>query len=211
MASGGMRARALRLTAGLGLLAIGGVVGPSAWAAWASRDRVFRDAAAVPARSVAIVPGAAVHAGQPLRSLRGRLETALALYRSHQVKAIMVSGLDTPAQPEVTVMRGWLAAHEVPAADVWVDTHGTRTRETMLRAAASFAVTDAVICTQAPYVDRALFLARAAGIDAVGVALPSPVSSSPRGRAVEALKTTLAVVETYARPAAPAATLVATR
>jgi vancomycin permeability regulator SanA len=200
MATGGMRSRALRLS--LGLLAIGGLVGPSAWAAWSSRDRVFSDATSVPARSVAIVPGAAVRAGQPLHSLRGRLETALALYRAHQVRAIMVSGLDTQAEPEVTVMRSWLAA------DVWADPHGTRTRETMLRAAVSFAVTDAVICTQAPYVDRALFLARAAGIDAVGVALPSPVSSSTRWRAVEALKTTLAVVETLALPATPSTTAV---
>jgi vancomycin permeability regulator SanA len=206
MATGGMRSRALRLS--LGLLAIGGLVGPSAWAAWSSRDRVFSDATSVPARSVAIVPGAAVRAGQPLHSLRGRLETALALYRAHQVRAIMVSGLDTQAEPEVTVMRSWLAAHDVPAADVWADPHGTRTRETMLRAAVSFAVTDAVICTQAPYVDRALFLARAAGIDAVGVALPSPVSSSTRWRAVEALKTTLAVVETLALPATPSTTAV---
>jgi vancomycin permeability regulator SanA len=79
----------------------------------------------------------------------------------------------------------------------------------MLRASASFAVTDAVICTQAAYVDRAVYLARAAGIDAVGVALPSPVSSSARMRAIEALKTTLAVVETFARPAAPSVTTVA--
>jgi vancomycin permeability regulator SanA len=203
MASGGMLSRALRLGAGLGLLAAGGFVGPNAWAAWSARGRVYQDASNVPARSVAIVPGADVHRGQPLRSLEGRLRTALELYRSHRVKAIVVSGLDTPAQPEVTVMKRWLAAHDVPAADVWADPHGTRTRETMLRAATAFSISDAVICTQASYVDRALLLARAAGIDAVGVGLPSSATRSLRGRAIEALKTTLAVVESTALPATP--------
>jgi vancomycin permeability regulator SanA len=158
---------------------------------------------------VAIVPGAAVRGGRPLRSLEGRLQTALDLYRSGRVKAIVVSGLDTPAEPEVTVMKRWLAARDVPAADVWADTAGTRTRETMLRAAKMFSISSAVICTQAPYVDRALLLASAAGIDAVGIGRPFDVPRSLRGSAIEALKTTLAVVESMALPATPAPTVVA--
>jgi SanA protein len=149
---------------------------------------------------VAIVPGAVVRRdGQPARSLEGRLETALDLYRAHRVKAIFVSGNDSASSPEVTVMHAWLRERGVPERDIWSDPRGSRTRETMLNAAASFDITDAVICTQAPYVDRALFLARHAGIDAVGVGLPSPVSHSTRGLSLEAIKTTVAFLEAYLR------------
>jgi vancomycin permeability regulator SanA len=164
----------------------------------AATERAFSSASGSPARSVAIVPGADVRAdGRPSSTLAQRLEIALDLYRAHRVKAILVSGNDSAGSPEVTAMRRWLAERGVPAADVWVDARGTRTRETMLNAAARFDVADAVVCTQAPYVSRAVFLARSAGIDAVGVGAPSPVSRSPRWLGVEALKTTLAVVESY--------------
>jgi vancomycin permeability regulator SanA len=194
------------------------VVGTNAWVRAEAGNRAYASAEAIPARTVAIVPGAVVHNGQPVGSLKGRLETALDLYRAHRVKTIFVSGNDSADSPEVTVMHAWLRAHGVPESDIWSDTRGFRTRATMLNAAASFDITDAVICTQAPYVDRALFLARHAGIDAVGVGLPSPVSHSARGLGLEAIKTTVAFLESYlrqgpvaARPAPTAKSVVAAR
>jgi SanA protein len=141
-----------------------------------------------------------VRNGRPLGTLTQRLETALALYRAGRVKTILVSGNEIPASPEVSAMHGWLRERGVPEADVWSDLHGTRTRETMLNAASKFNVTDAIICTQAAYVDRAVFLARQVGIDAVGVGLPSPASRSARWIGLEVLKTTAAFFESYVRP-----------
>jgi vancomycin permeability regulator SanA len=189
----------LRLAiAGVALAAVG-VVLPNVWVSRASCTRSYPEASSAPARSIAIVPGAAVRWGRPLTSLTGRLETALALYSAGQVKAILVSGNDIAGSPEVSVMRGWLLAHGVPAADILADDRGSRTRNTMLDAAAEFGVGDAIVCTQDLYVERAIFLARRAGIDAVGVGLPSPVSASPRNVGAEALKTALAFYESYLR------------
>lgn len=172
---------------------------PNVWVSRASCARAYSEVSSTPARSIAIVPGAAVLRGRPLTSLTERLEAALELYSAGQVKAILVSGNDIAESPEVSVMRGWLLAHGVPAADILADDRGSRTRNTMLDAAAEFGVGDAIVCTQDLYVERAIFLARQAGIDAVGVGVPSAVSTSPRKVGTEALKTALAFYESYLR------------
>jgi vancomycin permeability regulator SanA len=173
------------------------VAGTNAWVRADVGTRLYASADAVPARSVAIVPGAALAKGRAAGTLSRRLETALALYRTGRVRAILVSGNDSAVSPEVSAMNDWLRERGVPAADIWSDVGGSRTRETMLNAAGVFDVREAVICTQAPYAGRALFLARHAGIDAIAVGLPSPGARSARGVALESLKTTLAFFESY--------------
>ena len=199
MAVLGAHLRPWSIPAALMLLGIAALVGPNAWVSLAARGHAYGSLSSVPARSVAIVPGASVFGGQPLASLQDRLGAALTLYRAGRVKAILVSGNDSADQPEVTVMRTWLATRGVAPRDIWSDQAGSRTRETMLNAVAIFNIRDAVVCTQTRYLPRALFLAQHAGINAVGVALPTPLSRSPRVVGTEALKTTLAFVESYLR------------
>ena len=191
-------AQLLRLAIAGVVLAVAGVVAPNMWVVRAAGAHAYAQVSSAPARSIAIVPGAAVYRGRPLASLTGRLETALALYREGQVKAIFISGNDSAASPEVSVMRSWLRAHDVPASDVLSDDRGSRTRNTMLDAA-DVGVGDAIVCTQALYVDRAVFLARQAGIDAVGIGVPSSISGSLRNVGTEMLKTALAFYESYLR------------
>ena len=192
-------AQLLRLAIAGVVLVVAGVVAPNMWVGRAVSAHAYAEVSSAPARSIAIVPGAAVFRGQPLASLTGRLETALALYRQGQVKAILISGNDSPISPEVSVMHRWLRAHDVPASDILADDHGSRTRTTMLDATANFGVGDAIVCTQALYVDRAVFLARQAGIDAVGIGVPSSITGSLRNVGAETLKTALAFYESYLR------------
>jgi vancomycin permeability regulator SanA len=200
--------------ASLALVSLAGVTGSNAWVERASRGYVYDSADAVPGRDVAIVPGSRVFRGQPLRILRDRLEAALALYQAGRVKAILVSGDDNATSPEVTIMAAWLRAHGVPASDVWSDGGGSRTRETMTRAAALYGITGGVVCTQTVNMARSIYLARAAGIDAVGLALPTNLGQSKKYLARESLKTTLAFAEAQlrARPTPAALSpIVATR
>jgi vancomycin permeability regulator SanA len=185
----GCAAGALVLLAGAGLFA------SNAWVAHAAKGRSFDSVGAVPARSVAIVPGSRVFGSRPSAPLRGRLETALMLYQGGRVKKILVSGNDTPESPEASVMSAWLRERGVDPADILVDAGGSRTRETMDRAAGVFEVNDAVICTQDVNVPRSLYLADAAGIDAVAVGVPSTLAQSTGYMRAEALKTTLAYFE----------------
>ena len=95
------------------------------------------------------------------------------LYQGGRVKKILVSGNDTNGgarshrDDRVARERG------VDPADILVDGGGSRTRETMDRAAGVFEISDAVICTQDVNAARSVYLAEAAGIDAVAVGVPS--------------------------------------
>lgn len=206
----GLRRNLLRATlavGGLSALAVGAVAGTNAWVAHAANGRAYASIDDVPSRSVAIVPGSRVHAGKPAALLRGRLETALMLYRGGRVKKILVSGTDTTVSPEATTMSAWLRERGVDPADILVDGGGSRTRETMDRAADVFDITDAVICTQDVNTARSVYLAQAAGIDAVAVSVPSALGQSARYLRTEALKTTLAFFESFLRKdPAPVAT-----
>jgi vancomycin permeability regulator SanA len=177
------------------LLAFAGVAGANAWVAHAARGRAYASVDAVPARSVAIVPGARVINGKPFVHLEARLQMALSLYQGGRVKAILVSGNETAESAEVKAMTDWLLERGVERKDIIADTGGSRTRETMNRAADVFDIHDAVVCTQDVNVERSVFLARQAGIDAVAVGAPSNLDRSRSYMRSEALKTTLALFE----------------
>lgn len=191
--------RATLVAGALSALAIAAVLGTNAWVAHAASGRAYASAADVPARSVAIVPGARVVDGKPFVHLRARLETALMLYRGGRVKKILVSGDDTNASPEASVMSTWLRERGVAADDILVDHDGARTRDTMDRAADVFDVRDAVICTQDVNTARSLYLADQAGINAIAVGVPSNLGASARYVHTEILKTTLAFFESLVR------------
>jgi SanA protein len=160
----------------------------------ASAGRALRGALPPEMRDVAIVPGAFVSRGRPSAMLSARLEAARWAYSERRVRAILVSGNEESG--ETTAMRQWLEQRGVDPSRILVDPAGMRTIETMQNASRRFAIGTAVVCTQQTSMDRALYLARQSGIDAVGLiaAVDGPHDLRWRGR--EALKSTLAVVET---------------
>jgi vancomycin permeability regulator SanA len=186
------------------LFSFAGIAGTNAWVARAARGRAYASVAEVPARSVAIVPGARVYKGKPFVHLEARLQMALSLYQGGRVKAILVSGNETAESAEVTAMKAWLLERGVAEKDILADGGGSRTRETMNRAADVFDVHDAVVCTQDVNVERSVYLAQAAGIDAVAVGAPSNLARSVAYVRSEALKTTLAVFESLLHAGRPA-------
>ena len=211
MVGGRIRASASWIAELVVLAAVCGWLAPNAWIGRAAAGFVYARAIDVPARTFAIVPGSRVHHGRPLAILKDRLETALDLYRSGRVKAVLVSGADTAEAPEAAVMQAWFAERGVPSGDVWTDGGGTRTRQTMVRAVSQYGVADAIICTQAVNAARSVYLARQVGIDAVAVALPSHLESNRRYRAIESLKTTLAFAESLGSAPARPDTMLAAR
>ena len=117
--------------------------------------------------------------GIPSEELAERLETGRALYQAGRARQIIVSGLVRgDAYDEPHAMAAWMVAHGVPAEDVIVDVGGHRTAATMADAVA-LGVRSALVVTQAYHLPRALYLARHAGIDAVGVAAAIGPISDP--------------------------------
>lgn len=148
---------------------------------------------------VAIVPGASVYRkGIPSPHLRERLQSALALFRDGRVKRVLVSGARRPTYDETGPMRRWLIQNGVPSSAIDVDPAGFRTLDTMFRAAEVFGVRHAIVCTQRYHLPRAIFLARRAGIDAVGLAADPPHATTAWGdRARESLAAVVALADTY--------------
>lgn len=192
----------LAATAAAGMLLAVGCLLFSNW--WIHRsgqqfDR-YDSLADVPAREIAIVPGTGDRDGEIRIGLRSRLAAGLALYRAHKVKAILVSGVGQRpgGGDEVSSGRAWLLAHGMNPAHILTDPLGLRTLDTVQRAAKTYGVTSAIICTQRQHVDRTLFLARAAGIDAAAF-LADQQHRQPSNFEIrlETLKAMLAVADTY--------------
>jgi SanA protein len=125
----------------------------------------------LPHAQAAIVPGALVNPdGTMSTMLADRVDGALSLWRAGKVDRILVSGDHRSwAYDEPDTMREALVRAGVPGRDVFEDHAGVDTWATMQRARAIFHVRDAIVVTQGFHMPRALYLANAAGIDAVGL------------------------------------------
>jgi vancomycin permeability regulator SanA len=157
--------RALVVVAAVGL---GWVIASNIYVVTSTRAAILPDVAHAPARPYAIVLGNLAIAGIPSRELANRLEVGRALYAAGQVRKIVVSGMVRADYEEPYAMAAWLERHGVPKQAIVIDPAGHRTAATMANAAA-LGIREAVIATQAYHLPRSLYLARRAGIDAVGV------------------------------------------
>ncbi len=134
-------------------------------------NHTYNSVEMVPEAEVAIVLGASVVRGKPSPVLAARANEAIELYQKGKVKKILVTG-DSGAlsHDEVTPVRDYLLAAGIPAEDIFLDHAGFDTYSSMYRARAVFGAETATIVTQNFHLPRALFLARAVGIEASGVA-----------------------------------------
>jgi SanA protein len=134
-----------------------------------TRAALVATATEAPVRPFVVVLGNRVFPdGTPSRELAARLETGRQLYAAGRARKIIVSGLAQPDYDEPHSMATWLYAHGVPVSDVILDLGGYRTAATMADAAA-MGVRSTLVATQAYHLPRSLYLARRAGIEAVGV------------------------------------------
>src|SRR6185295_18531017 len=92
------------------------------------------------------------------------------LYKAGTVSKILVSGDNsTVSHNEVNPVRDYLLASGIPDRDIFLDHAGFDTYSTMYRARDIFGVASILIATQSFHLPRAVFIARALGVDAYGV------------------------------------------
>jgi vancomycin permeability regulator SanA len=120
----------------------------------------------------ALVLGAGVRDdGSPSDVLRDRLDQALALYRAGRVQRIIVSGDHQTAEyDEPNAMRMYLEANGVAPRAVFMDHAGLDTYSSMWRAKHVFGASRIVVVTQQFHLARAVWCARAIGMQAEGSA-----------------------------------------
>lgn len=98
-----------------------------------------------------------------------RLEAAAELYASGYVNYLLVSGDNATMQyNEPNTMMKDLVAAGVPKERIVLDYAGFRTLDSMVRAKEVFGQKQVLVISQRFHVERALFLAKAHGLDAVG-------------------------------------------
>lgn len=155
---------------GLPLLAVVVVTGLRWWTDYTAKPLTYSLDTA-PSRRVAIVFGAGVWPDGRLSAvLEDRVYTAVQLYKAGRVQKLLMTGDNRFVDyNEPGHMRRYALSLGVPDEDIVLDYAGRRTYDSCYRARNIFGVTDAILVTQAYHLDRALFTARAMGIDAVGV------------------------------------------
>ncbi|SDD40252.1 protein SanA, affects membrane permeability for vancomycin [Paenibacillus sp. UNCCL117] len=126
----------------------------------------------LPQVEAAIVLGASVYSnGKVSDILRDRLDTAYDLYVSGLASRIIVSGDHASDDyDEVNAMKNYLMKKGVRDAHIFMDHAGFNTYDSMYRAQAVFQAQNLIIVTQDYHLKRAIYVARALGIEAVGAA-----------------------------------------
>ena len=102
--------------------------------------------------------------------LHDRMTLGIELYKSGAGRKILASGdHGRENYDEVNTMKMFAVENEVPAEDVFLDHAGFSTYESMYRARDIFKCKRIVIVTQGYHLKRAVYNARALGLDAYGV------------------------------------------
>lgn len=150
------------------------------WVFATSSKWIYQRVGEVPAAPVGIVFGAKVYESGALSPvLEARVRAAVDLYHAGKVRKLLMTGDNGRASyDEVTAMKRRAVALGVPAVDVVRDFAGFRTFDSCYRAREIFGVDRAVLVTQAFHLNRAVFLARRLGMDAIGFTAPPGMPDS---------------------------------
>ncbi len=124
----------------------------------------------VPTRPVVVVFGAGYTRNGLSPILYDRVYTAAQLYKTGKARKLLMTGDNsTVTHNEPEAMRQAALKMGIPKRDIVLDYAGFRTYDSLYRARDIFGVQQAILVTQAYHLPRALYTARALGMDVVGV------------------------------------------
>ena len=137
-----------------------------------SRGRLYNCVTDVPHRHTALLLGTnrISRWGGPNPYYYSRIDTMAALYRAGKVDRIIVSGDNSTASyNEPEMMRADLVSRGVPDSVIHADYAGRRTLDSVVRAHEIFGQDSLLVVSQQFHNERALYLAHAHRIDAIGM------------------------------------------
>lgn len=147
------------------------------WVVRSGSERIYEVVADVPETPVALLLGTSRHNafGVPNVFFFHRIDAAAALYKARKVRKIIVSGDNGNASyNETDDMRRELEARGVASKDIVNDHAGFRTLDSVVRAKSVFGQDKILVISQKFHVQRAIFIARAHGIEASGYVAKDP-------------------------------------
>jgi SanA protein len=156
------------LTALCGFLAI--IAYANVTAVWASRGRIFSDVSELPATRVGLVFGTTDRVnGRENLYFRYRIDAAVKVWQAGKIETLIVSGDNRSRyynEPEK--MRQALVQRGIPADRIVCDYAGLRTLDSVVRSKEIFGADSIVFISQRFQNERAIYLAKAHGIQAYG-------------------------------------------
>ncbi len=147
------------------------LLGYSEWTVSDARHYTYDDVDAVPYNRVALVLGTSKYliGGSPNHYFKYRIKAAAELYNNGKVDYILVSGDNATVQyNEPRQMRRALIQAGIPASAIYSDYAGFRTLDSIVRAKEVFGQARFTVVSQAFHNERAIFIARHFGIEAIG-------------------------------------------
>ena len=116
-----------------------------------------------------LVLGAGIWGDKPSPMLEDRLNAAIKLYKDGVTSKIIMSGDHGKDEyDEVNVMKEYAIENGVLSEDIFMDHAGFSTYDSIYRAKEIFKVNKIIIVTQKYHLYRALYIAKALGIEAYG-------------------------------------------
>ena len=143
----------------------------------AAGGKLYTDAEEIPHRKVGLVLGTSreLRNGWLNAFYLSRIEAAAELFAAGKVDCLLVSGDNSRKEyGEPSAMRADLIAAGVPEERVVCDYAGFRTLDSMVRAKEIFGVAELTVISQQFHDERAIYLARAYGVDAIGFVAAMP-------------------------------------
>ncbi len=155
-----------------GFAALTAVTAVNLWIYASVKDRIFSpDEIGETSADCILVLGAGVRDdGSPSHMLEDRLLTGIDLYHRGFSPVMLMSGDHGREEyDEVNAMKDFAAAEGVPGNVIFLDHAGFSTYESLYRAKEIFGAQRIVVVTQEYHLWRALYIADALGLDAIGV------------------------------------------
>ncbi|AZI42658.1 vancomycin high temperature exclusion protein [Deinococcus psychrotolerans] len=141
------------------------------WVSLSAQGRLYTSVSDIPARPVGVLLGTSKYlsGGGINPYYQYRIDAALSLYRAGKVSDLILSGDNAHrSYDEPTTMRRDLMAGGIPAQRLHRDYAGFRTLDSVVRANKVFGQGRFTVISQRFHNERAIYLARAHGLDAIG-------------------------------------------
>lgn len=139
---------------------------------WAARGRIFSDVSQIPSTKVGLLLGTSDRiGGRENLYFRYRIDAAVEVWNAGKIETLIVSGDNRSRYyNEPKKMREALISRGIPADRIVSDYAGLRTLDSVVRAKEIFGADTVLLISQRFHNERAIYIAKAHGINAFGYA-----------------------------------------
>lgn len=153
------------------LIILIGIIACNGYVEYSTKDKTFNNTTDVPKNKVGLLLGTGKYLSNGNVNLfyKYRINAAVQLYKANKIRYILVSGDNgSKNYDEPTTFKEDLIAAGIPASRIILDYAGFRTLDSVIRSKEIFQQESITIISQQFHNERAIAIANAKGINAVG-------------------------------------------